>query len=519
MGDYARKSCIALTWADDGRCWGVHLRHARRRLNVSLFWHSPAVDGQGVSSRLAEGFRVLQPRESTAVVAGGVGCHCGLVDLTMPKLGPDDLRSALSYELTKHAPISTDQLVWGYRLLPNGERTQQRVRLVCMREADWGRWTDDVSGLGQGVDMILPPPAALDPVLSDVGVYLLDDVTANGFLFAPSAAGGREALLSEPEDGGQVFGALPEPLSLPGLNLGGLADMPPEEQQAFAPAIVLAMYGMQRCVIQDMRTCLQVPYELRPRRNQASRAVAVLLALFLLGVAGFGLGREYYAAHGLLVDLRKQVLLAEAEAESLEMTDDPTEMVKEVMGDLQDAVIERPSMAECLVELTSRIDDDAWVPSFQWTDGKIDLQIRTDEEDPALYDKLKVSPVLLDIVPLRTTVDNRSGETTIAVQMRAAFNEAGRPLPPAQEGMKETEETEGTEEGTEEGTGEAMEGGGVEQELRPDAEPEPGDAEDPKDVEEPKGEAEEAEDADAMPPPPPPPPPIALPDAKTTPNR
>ena len=423
MGTFAKQSCVALNWAPDGRCWGVHLRRVRDRCAVALFWRSPLAENESLAARLAEGVRCLAARENTVIVAGGSGRRCGLVDIEMPRLPPEDLRNALSFELGKHAPVSPEKLVWGWRALPGADGTHQQVRLAYMREAEWGRWLDAASGLGLGIDIVMPPSAALDPLLAEQEVYFPDESAADGFVLRPSETGGRE-ILRRAAAGEGVFGAFPTPLSAPVLELGGLGAMPPEEQQGYCGAVLLAMYGLTNAAATDKRTWFPIPYALQPRRHRHSRLAAAVLILYLLAVAAVGLGREYRTANAYYRQLQQECKEIEAQIAEQEEAEDVSDFMSVLEKELGEAHREQPSMTDVLAELTHLIGEDTWVERFEWagdTLKTVQIHLNTKKDEGlGLINRLEGSPVLGDVVP--GPVTRRNDEIKRRLEMNARFD-------------------------------------------------------------------------------------------------
>ncbi len=424
MRVFTRKSSVGLAWTPDGKCWGVHLRRVRDRCAVALFWTGEAGKNEPVAERLAEGFRGLAAQENTAVVVGGAGCSYGFADVDMPRLAPDDLRNALLFQVTKFAPVSADRLVWGYRVLPGRSGDHQIARLIYMREPEWRRWIDDASGLRQGVDMIIPPGAVLDPLAAEHPVFLHDPVSDDGFVVTPSAAGRRQIRRCDTADE-DAFGARPSPLSLPFLDPGGLQAMPPEEQQGFVPAILLAMYGLTKSCAHDRSTWMPVPIELRPRRHRYSRLVATAMVLYLLGVAGLTAFREFQAAGTHYSRLLRECDKIEDRTGQMMENVDKTDLLQILPRELDEArfgrpSIDRPSMPAALLELTRIIEEPAWSHQFDWTEGTADILLATDDEDLLLIQQLESSPFLGDV--RSGQIVRRNNEVTWRIHLNARFD-------------------------------------------------------------------------------------------------
>lgn len=418
MGMFANRSCMALTWTADGQCRGVHLLRTRDGCRLLRSWASGPDQGKSIAARLAAGFRELACQANTVVVAGGGGSRAAFVDLEMPELKPDELRSALTFEVARFAPIATEKLVWGYRTLPaNGDG--RLVRLIFLREEEWTRWLDHVSGLGHGLDCVMPPETVTDPLFRDREVWFGPDGNGLGFRAVPNPPAGR-CLVRAETAAPAAFGALPEPLAAPEFEAGELADLDAAEQQGYVGAVLLGMYGLTAAPKQDRHGWIPIPFELRPRRHRHSRLLAVALATLLLIVAGVGIGREYSAANSYAKALQEDCRLLRRQLNSVSAEEQSTELADGLRRELRDAQPRRPQLAGVLLELTQLIDTDAWVQSFTWTDGKIQVLIRTDVEDIHLLERLEASLLLGDVLQLRRQVGPDG--MSISVQMNARYD-------------------------------------------------------------------------------------------------
>ncbi len=372
--------------------------------------------GTGPTAALPRLLAELGADASTAVVAGGTERVFASADLNLPRLAGDQLRNALAFELRKHSPLPENQIAWGYRRLP-GEAAGggQRVRLLYGRETDWQRWIASCGGLTGAVDLILPPAAALDPVLKGRPVWFAGGGDEAGYLLTDSDGQGREWLAGA--TGGEgTFGALPEPLAAPGLDLGELGRLPPVEQQGFAPALLLAMYGLGDSLPADQHTWLPTPIELRPRRHRMGRHLAVFLAAYVLIVGAVLLTRASLAAAAHLNRLAAESRRIEPRIAELEKDADPGAFVEALGTEIGGIDRTRPTMAAALVELTERLRPEYWVSNFTWNEAKIEVEVRSEVDDVSFIADLEASPIFSEVVLLNKAVDPRK-QLTIRVQM------------------------------------------------------------------------------------------------------
>ena len=148
---FTRNLCVALTWDNARRVYGVRLRRFGAAIRVEACWSVETGEPADLGSRLAAGRNALGADETTTVVAGPAGLVVGVADLAMPKLGAAELRQALAFELARRAPVPPERLAWGWRVLPPDAATAgQRLRLGFLRETEWRRLLDDLAGMGAG---------------------------------------------------------------------------------------------------------------------------------------------------------------------------------------------------------------------------------------------------------------------------------------------------------------------------------------------------------------------------------
>jgi len=421
MTVYAAKYSIGFQWNSDGDCYAVKLRRRGKSIDLVGFWHGQSTRDSGVGGCLSEGFASLNPNDGDVVVGSGDCCCGAFVDLHLPKLPPADLGNALKYELLKHAPLPEEALIWGYRVIAELPGQRLHVRLIYMREMLWSKWLDEVGASAIRADLIIPAPAVIDPLLATADLFIADSSGDHGFLFRHDPVLGRQVLR---DDGNSdAVGSMPKPLAGLGIDVSALQAYSPRRQQLFLPALLLALHGLRREVAGDRRTWAALPYMLRPRRHRFSRSLAAVLVLYVLSVAAFGGMRWYSAAQARLHSLQRAHAQIETQIEALQRQPDPRQYVQTVQGELKNAYFERPSLAAALLELTRLINDQMWMPNFTWQDGRIEVQLQTQDDDTNLLPALLDSPILIDIVPTHKSTNNNL--TTIRLQMHASFA-AGR---------------------------------------------------------------------------------------------
>ena len=425
---FDRTTCVAVTWTDDRQCRGVRMRRGSG-LHVEDTWEDVSADGQPLSACLAAGIRTLQGNDNGSSIIVGPATGCGFIDLQMPPLPIEEMRNALRIEMIRQLPINPEKLAWGYRRLSG---TENLVRLVYWRETDWQAALAELDGMGTGVDQILPPVAALDPLLAGQPVALPNPPSREGILLQPNANGGRDMAVATPEISG-IVGADPAPLAIPNFHLPEkLLRMTVSRQQEFLGALLLAGYTLTPHSSQDRKTLFPIPGSLRVPRHRAGRMTALVLAIYLLGALTWTVSQRLIHNGQRLAVLRQETETIKKNMKQLTLDMEGGKLLDSLDKELADAIfLVRPPLTACLSDLSSRVPVEAWVRSLTWTDGKISLELTSSQKEIEIADLLKDSLFLTNIVQERKTVD-ASGTLSLRLSMIAAKNSAGIKFSPVE---------------------------------------------------------------------------------------
>lgn len=414
--------CHAYTWDGRGNFFGVYLERRGERYWVRQYWQAQRQGRQTAAEVLAEGAHSLDGDVDTLRLLGGELGKAVWTELSLPPLSGPDLEQAVAFELAKLLPLAPDKLLWGGRWL--GGPKGGKFRLCAFSRHDWEQWLAAASGLSGGIDMIVPPAAALDPVLGGRDVCLADGSGEIVESYAPAGDSHVPSFAPPPENRGEVFGSGPAPLACPRLQTGALAALPPEQQQAFAPAVLLAMYGLGRELSRDLRLWPGLPPELRLRRNRGQKIWAVAASLAL------GLLLSVWLGHWALARNRERAALGEQERElrrrvaALQQALPGGEAARKLQQELQTLVAGRPRLAGTLAELSGILDNSLWATSLSWNQDKLTLTIHSDREKQGLGDLFRQSPWFAD-VETGMMIDPADKSVTYTVNCRVQPPPAG----------------------------------------------------------------------------------------------
>ena len=133
----------------------------------------------------------------------------------------------------------------------------------------------------------------------------------------------------------------------------------------------------------------------------------------------FSLGRGYIEGVRHLDELRSREAEIRRRIDQFTNGEGTRQFVSAMRENLVELNLNRPTLLQCLIELTENIPDEFWVSNFNWRDGEIELRIQSEQDDLTFLERLRESPLLTDVLPTRKTVDHEN-KVTFQVRMRAA---------------------------------------------------------------------------------------------------
>ncbi len=419
MPSFVRTQSIAVTWTTD-TCQAVRLQVSGNACQVEKCWQGIlGKDGASLAELLLHAVKAVDGDDGIYIVAGGNGQGWGMADLNMPALKPEEMRAALSFELRKQTPLSSDRLRWGYRLLPKkvGETTQP-VRLYYVRNEHWNSWLKAIDGLHH-VDALLPAPVALDPALEEGSLVIQGGHGIPGSYEYSRTESGRQIAPKEDDTALRIAEALPPSA----CKIGPIADQPQELQASFAAAIALGIYGLTNCVNTDQQTRIPLPDRFQARRHIAAKITAGVLGVFLLGLMVYSLAGNLsgHAAQIRQIDL--QIKKTKAELAELKKQIDPkdNEKTEVIKNELIANIPNRPDFPSVLLAVTKSVPTTHWISdAFEWRDGQVSFKVQGPTKDLELTTRLEDTKFLGDVTERLSSMNN--GAYTQRFEATARFD-------------------------------------------------------------------------------------------------
>ena len=284
----------------------------------------------------------------------------------MPKIAAADLRNALYFELAKYTPIPLDEVQWGYRVIGKIKDTEQYlIRVIYFSQTDWESWISASSAISNGVDIIIPAIAVLDPAITGTDVCLENTNGTDPFILQSKPDGEREiANLSSTQCCDDIFGLGDHPIKLDGLDIGRVADLPTEIQKTFTTSIILGIYGVSNEFYQDRKQWLPTPLELRPKRNRTHKMYFMAVVVYLFFLSGIFISSILYNRYKEYNELDSKYKRMKEKVSKIQISDEDT-----LFGDnLETELIELDktifSMPRSLIEVTTLTNDELWSSNF-----------------------------------------------------------------------------------------------------------------------------------------------------------
>ena len=341
-----------------------------------------------------------------------------MADIKAPALKQDDLRNALAFELRKQTPLSLDQLRWGYRILPEEDKKDQRrrVRLFFVKNDYWTSWMKAIDGLHH-LDAILPAPVALDPVLTGQNLTIPDN---SGYEYRTSPEGRQVIPLAE---GTQV--TFEQAFPMKNFTPGKLSALPEEEKLAFVPAVTLGVYALTDSVSADSKTLIPLPDRFVAHRNIALKALALCFFIYLIGMVVYMVAGNLSAKAAQIRQIDLAIQQTRTELDKLNKLLDPKDQEKAKM--IRDELVANtpsgPDFPTALLAITQAVKPPAWVAqTLEWKSGSISFQVQGPQKDLELANRLESSPYLGDVSERMSTYNQDSNNHTQRFELVVRFD-------------------------------------------------------------------------------------------------
>ncbi len=425
MSLFQSTTCASFSWDNFGNFRGVLVKRKGNSFEILSHWQAEKTGSQSHAQLLENGYISLNPDGETTVVIGGNFSKSCFIDFKMPKIAPGDLRNALFFELAKYTPVPLDEVQWGFRVIGKIENTEHcLIRVVYFSQTDWESWISASSGISNGVDIIIPPVAVLDPAITGTDVCLENSNGNEPFIFQSKPDGEREIIsLPSDQDYIGIFGLGDSPLELENLDIGGIGNLSADIQKTFTTSIILGIYGVSSQFYTDKKQWLPTPPELRPKRNRTHKIYFMVLAVYLFFLSGIFVSSMFYERYQEYNELNAEYRRVKDKIDKVQTSDEDTRFGDDLEIELVELDKTIFSMARSLIEVTTLTGDELWSSNFNWDVNELRVELRTEAEDSDITEALQQSEILTDITMRKRQLADGTVNYTINCRIMSEDNE------------------------------------------------------------------------------------------------
>jgi len=381
MDIFEFNECAVLTWDQDQRVYGLNAaRNKQRRIEIT--GHAVSESGAEVLAvNLAAVIEQLAPSEDQLIIAGGELSGSICFDLEMPKMAAADLKQAISYELTRHIPLDTENLILAHRIISPGpdagDNSRQLVRIIAMEERQWNELITEFTSAGLKVDFIIHPFLVVDPLLAEEESVFLPTIEKSFSFKRAEEKTGRE----------MVFAGSPETKELTELSHRyqeclkidpyPLTDRDADGLAPWSPALLLAAYGLSAELHGDRGSFTLIPRELFPERFRGLRRAFIALAAIAAILTLVLIGRYWWEARQRLKGILDEQAKVKVEIGKYQQKNEELVKIDEVAEAVNSTKLGNGEIVHCLHRLTTILPKEMWIYQFSSRDNYIDLNIRS----------------------------------------------------------------------------------------------------------------------------------------------
>jgi len=358
MKIFSKSGSVALYINKSGHCCGVQWSSAGELLKVGVKKLSlDAADAESDREQIQQLVMELTPRDDQPVL---VSLHNlgSSVDLEMPNLPPADLRKALEFEIPKLTPLSEDSYKWGYRIVENRGDQGVIVRVSILKSSIFEQIIDLVSTIDGGVEMILPVELAVNGDLDFI-------VQENQIAFAKNELGLREIRF---QSTGCYSDALAE------MNVDqSMVDS--DYLESLYKAVIIAKYAIESNLRRDVKNWIQLPLAIYTTKKRNLKMINLLVLLALIVLWSWSAYLHYAQDQRIKAVYQKHINQLNNKLSEIKVGSVNDETIKKIQDQMDQALRNRPGVANLLAEATNLISDDFWCEKFRFDGERLALSL------------------------------------------------------------------------------------------------------------------------------------------------
>ena len=418
---WEHNECVVLSWDTDNRVTRVRVEKVGEGLKILEAFTS--TNGETLASSLSSAAAELNISETHLLLAG-IGVSHGIsFDLNLPYMSNDDTKQAIIYEIPRHIPCDSQDIIFGYRTVKNdndnsdSDAMKRTVRVMALPKKEWNEVLTEMSETGIRLDAIVSPFFAAAPLLSD----------RNEILFPSGEKLYRLVLKEDGISRNIAVEDLDNQLTKSDLNkeiqdyiveLGYTDPLPVEVSSNpanYFQALLIGAYGVSNSFTNDRISIIKLPKELRPERYRIFRKLFFGL-LITIGLLIFAfVGRIWWDAKSRYNNLSEEILQIKRKMVLIDHDEKRLKENAKIFKEIKTRKLGNAEIALCLYKIATMLPKGMWLAHFSARDYSIDISLRYSGSGITMPDFNKTG--ILKVITSSTRSNPRDGTTTVYVRL------------------------------------------------------------------------------------------------------
>ncbi|MDP8218566.1 MAG: hypothetical protein P9M03_07565 [Candidatus Theseobacter exili] len=378
------KSCVVICIQNNFQVLGLRLK---AKGNEKYFAENQFAgtylknDGPGEMLQLA--MDSLNAQSCDRIILTGQIEQSGVFEIRMPKLNYDELRHAVEYELTKHIPLPSSDIVWSARVVPDenedSEEHLNRVRVVFMLRDNWTKFISELQIRGLNIDIFVNPFMSIDPFADgeNVALPMIDDE----YVFLSNSDGLRkmsfaENIVQDEAQKKQILDCF-------------VWDKQEAVEKYFICMLVARYVISGEYDKYEKKLVLKLPQSLIPQRNKVLKWLTVISGIAALLCVDMLLYQAREKVYCVYSEQKNAINLVETQIENLQKQNAVSKKNEKLYKKINGSVPANLNPLRVMAFLAQKLPKFIWIRSYNMTSDKIHLSLTSSKDPGNLMSKLR----------------------------------------------------------------------------------------------------------------------------------
>ena len=374
------KGCVVVSIQNNFQIFGLRLKTASNgKYCIENQFHGTYQESDGPGEALQRAMLTLNAKNCSRIVLTGQIRQSGVFEIRMPKLGHDELRNAVEFELSKYIPLPTEDIVWSSRIVPENdaetENNSVRMRVVFMKRENWMKFISELQIRQLNADVYINPFMSVDPFAAefDIALPTLDDK----HVFLNDANGLRQMGFADNMNLNEELRKL-----LYDCFIWNHEATAKDELDKYCVSMLVARYVMSGEYDQyEKKLTYRLPNDLLPQRNKLLKWFTVINGITALLCLCLLLYQAREKVYRVYVEQKNAINLVETRIRNLTAVNAVSKKNGKLYKKVLEAVPANLDPLQILSFLAKKLPRYIWIRSYNMTGNKVHLSL-TSSRDP-----------------------------------------------------------------------------------------------------------------------------------------